>query len=184
MVYIIPTIILFWIAFAIYNDAKQRYQDDSYAPILWAVGVFFILIIILPIYLINRPAKLDEKKKSLPISLSCLLAWLLPGAGHLYLGKKGRAIAFFLCIFFLFFIGILIQGNLFTFENGKFLRNLATIANMGIGPIYFLAKYGGLERSNIWSYTYDYGTVFIVISGLLNILLIFDAYDIAVGRKS
>jgi hypothetical protein len=184
MVYIIPIIISFWIAFAIYNDAKQRYQEDSYAPTLWTIGVFVLLIIFLPIYLVKRPAKLDKTKKSLPISLSCLLAWLLPGAGHLYLGKKGRAIAFFLCIFFLFFAGIAIQGNIFAFEQGKFLRNLATIADMGVGPIYFLAKYGRLERSDIWSYTYDYGTVFIIISGLLNILLIFDAYDIAVGRKN
>jgi TM2 domain-containing membrane protein YozV len=184
MVYIIPIIISFWIAFAIYNDARQRYQEDSYTPVLWAIGVFALLIIFLPVYLASRPAKLDKKKKSFPISLSCLLAWLLPGAGHLYLGKKGRAIVFFLCIFFLFFAGIVIQGNIFAFEQGKFLRNLATIADMGVGPIYFLAKYEGLERSNIWSYTYDYGTVFIIISGLLNILLVFDVYDIAAGRKN
>ena len=117
------------------------------------------------------------------VFLACLLAWCLPGSGHFFLGKKGRAITFFLCIFFLFFLGLAIEGNLYSFERGKPLSYLATLANLGVGPSYFLVKWGGLERANIWSYTYDYGTVFIVIAGLLNMLIIFDAYDIAVGRK-
>lgn len=128
--------------------------------------------------------KANVRKSNLLIFLACFLAWLLPGAGHLYLGKKGRAIALFLCVYFLFFIGLTIEGHLYTFEWGRVLRNLATIANLGVGPAYFVAKWSGLERDNVWSYTYDYGTVFIIIAGLLNMLIIFDVFDIAIGRKS
>lgn len=60
--YIVGIIIAFWVAFAIYRDAKNRYPKASSAPILWALGVFLILIVFLPIYLIVRPKKLKEEK--------------------------------------------------------------------------------------------------------------------------
>ena len=31
--------------------------------------------------------------------------------------------------------------------------------------------------------TYEYGNCFLIVSGLLNFLVILDAYDIALGRK-
>ena len=59
---IVGIIIAFWIAFAIYRDAKNRYPTASSAPIRWAIGVFLALIIFLPIYLIVRPKKLKEEQ--------------------------------------------------------------------------------------------------------------------------
>jgi len=38
--------------------------------------------------------------------VACVLAWLLPGLGHLYLGKKGRAAVFFLVVVATFGLGI------------------------------------------------------------------------------
>jgi len=31
--------------------------------------------------------------------------------------------------------------------------------------------------------TYEYGNCFLIVTGLLNVLVIFDAFDIGMGRK-
>lgn len=61
--FIVGVIIAFWVAFAIFQDAKQRYEEGSSAPILWALGVFGIMIIFLPIYFLKRPEKPGEHKE-------------------------------------------------------------------------------------------------------------------------
>jgi hypothetical protein len=42
----------------------------------------------------------------------------------------------------------------------------------------------GHELGNVRSVTYEYGNTFTAVGGLLNILVILDAHDIAMGRKS
>jgi len=41
----------------------------------------------------------------------------------------------------------------------------------------------GLGTGDPTAYTYDYANVFIYVAGLLNMLVIVDAFDIAMGRK-
>ncbi|MBR2518438.1 MAG: hypothetical protein IKE46_01420 [Selenomonadaceae bacterium] len=48
--------IAFLISLWVFNDAKSR---GSSAPVLWAIGVFLLLIIFLPAYLLMRPSKKD-----------------------------------------------------------------------------------------------------------------------------
>jgi hypothetical protein len=36
----------------------------------------------------------------------------------------------------------------------------------------------------VTSVTFEYANTFLIVSGLLNLLVILDAYDVAVGRKS
>jgi len=40
----------------VYFDARQRYRAP-WAPILWAMLVFLVLIFFLPMYLMTRPPK-------------------------------------------------------------------------------------------------------------------------------
>jgi hypothetical protein len=63
--FIVAIIIAFWVAFAVFKDAKLRYEEGSSAPILWALGVFCVMIIFLPIYLLTRPEKPGEKKEKI-----------------------------------------------------------------------------------------------------------------------
>src|SRR3954452_12726201 len=114
--------------------------------------------------------------------IAMLLAWVIPGGGHFYLGRRGRALAFFAIVVFLFTIGLLIDGRLYTIEKGNILSVLATLGSMGSGTLYFIGRAMG-SRSDITSITFEYGTAFTLTAGLMNLLLVLDCYDIAEGRK-
>lgn len=116
--------------------------------------------------------------------LAMILAYLVPGAGHFYLGYRRRAAAFFAIVFFMFVIGLAIDGNLYTFAESRqaLLRILASIGSMGAGILYFAARAMG-PHGDVTSMTYEYGTTFTLTAGLMNLLLVLDCFDIAEGRK-
>ena len=116
--------------------------------------------------------------------LAMMLAYLVPGAGHFYLGYRRRAAAFFVIVFLLFVIGLSIDGNLYTLrESGRaLLRVLASLGSMGAGVMYFIARSIG-PHGDVTSITYEYGTTFTLTAGLMNLLLVLDCFDIAEGRK-
>jgi hypothetical protein len=111
-----------------------------------------------------------------------LLGFLVPGAGHYYLGRAARAAAFFAIVIFLFVVGLLLDGKVYVFEAGKPLTFLATLGSIGAGLPYFIARLLG-PFGNVQSITYEYGTAFALTAGLMNLLLVLDCYDIAEGRK-
>jgi TM2 domain-containing membrane protein YozV len=111
-----------------------------------------------------------------------VLAFLIPGAGHFYLGRRGRALAFFAIVLSMFVAGILLQGKVYVSEPGKPLTALASLASLGLGIPYFVARAVGVA-GNITSITYEYGTAFTLTAGLMNLLLVLDSYDIAEERK-
>lgn len=138
--------------------------------------------------------------------VACLLAWLVPGLGHLYLGRKGRAGVFFTVVVSLFALGVASDGAASLFEQRQPLTFLATLDNLATGPVDLISRYAtygaivyalpGEEgdprraellvrlRTRVRSVTYEYGTTFLLTAGLMNILLILDAFDIATGRKN
>jgi Family of unknown function (DUF6677) len=46
-----------------------------------------------------------------------------------------------------------------------------------------IAKLLGLGEGVVTAASYEYGNTFMIVSGLLNMLVVLDAYDIALGRK-
>jgi hypothetical protein len=114
--------------------------------------------------------------------IAMLLAFVVPGGGHFYLGRRARAAAFFCIVLALFAIGLSIDGRLYWFERGNLLADLATLGSMGAGPLYFIARGMGVS-GDITSITFEYGSAFTLTAGLMNLLLILDSYDIAEGRK-
>ena len=115
---------------------------------------------------------------------SMLLAFVVPGAGHFYLGRRDRAIGFFIVIVALFAIGLSIDGSLYTLaeSRGSLLKTLASVGSMGSGALYFLANLRG-PHGSVTSLTFEYGTTFILTAGLMNLLLVLDCFDIAMDRK-
>lgn len=111
------------------------------------------------------------------------LALALPGAGHFFLGRRARAAAFLLIVSAMLAIGIAAGGKVHTFVPGRAMNNLATVGAMGTGLLYFLARElaGG---GDVLSATFEHGTAFTLTAGLMNLLLVLDAGDIAGGRKS
>ena len=115
--------------------------------------------------------------------LAMILAYVVPGAGHVYLGYRRRAAAFFAIVLLMFVIGLAIDGNLYTLDRGQpILRLLASLGSMGAGLLYFIARAIG-PHGDVTSITYEYGTTFTLTAGLMNLLLVLDCFDIAEGRK-
>jgi hypothetical protein len=60
---------------------------------------------------------------------------------------------------------------------------LAAFADLGIGLSYFIANMLGYGIGDVRAVTYEYGNAFLIVAGLLNLLVVIDAYDVAMGRK-
>jgi hypothetical protein len=115
---------------------------------------------------------------------ACLLAWLLPGAGHLYLRRWGKGFLFLGAIGTLFILGVALDAGLkphLGFDD--LLALLRSVAQMCLGAPYFLARALGFEAGLVTSVSHEYGNTFTEVAGLLNVLVILDAYDTALGRK-
>ncbi len=160
--------------------------------------------------------------------LAAFLAWLIPGAGHLYQGRTGKGILFFVCILGTFFYGMYIGSGHVVYASTAdifsrpFLDRWQYICQVGVGlpalpalvqrarmrehkaPLPLLGDVmrppidfqpGGFLSTDLsdpnhtvqhpdelskWNYEYgeyfDIGTMFTVIAGLLNVLVVFDAY--------
>ena len=115
--------------------------------------------------------------------LLCVAAWAVPGAGHLWLGRRSKGLAFLVALPLMFAIGLAIQGRLFPFAMSDPLVGLAALADLGIGVPYLVATTLGLGGGRVLAVTYEYGNAYLIVAGLLNLLVVIDAYDIALGRK-
>ena len=113
-----------------------------------------------------------------------VLGWLFPGLGHFYLGRRKTALAFALIVTATFLAGISFQGRLYWIEPGQPLTMLATFAVYGAGLLNIAARVlSDNPGGTILSATYEYGCAFLLTAGLMNLLLVLDAWDIATGRK-
>jgi hypothetical protein len=115
--------------------------------------------------------------------LLCLASWAIPGAGHLWLGRKSKGLVFLAALPAMFAIGLAIHGRLFPFDLSEWLVCLAAIADVGIGIPYFIAAALGYGAGEVRAVTYEYGNAFLIVAGLLNLLVVVDVYDVALGRK-
>jgi hypothetical protein len=112
-----------------------------------------------------------------------LSGWLIPGAGHLILGKWVRALLIALAILTMFAIGIALGGKLYSPNTGEPLDMLGFVGDLGAGLPYLIARLIGWGQAPVLVAIADYGTKFIVVSGMLNIVSAIDAHSIAIGRK-
>jgi len=117
-------------------------------------------------------------------TFACVVAALVPGLGHAVMKKWDRALVFFASITLMFFIGVALQGRVFGADFSDLFSTLKFIADAGAGLLYWVARLRGMGVGEPTSYTYDFGNVFIYVAGLLNMLVVVDAFDIARGRKS
>ena len=124
-----------------------------------------------------------EETQSGTLVLLCLASWAIPGAGHLWLGRRSKGLVFLIALPLMFAIGVAIRGRLFPFELSDPLVGLAALADLGIGATYFVAGALGYGGGEVRAVTYEYGNAFLIVAGLLNMLVVIDAYDIAMGRK-
>ena len=124
-------------------------------------------------------------------------AWLIPGLGHWFLGKKKRAVVFAVVIFCAFVTGVLLQGEIGTPKPQSPFSWLAAFACLGNGALsiarlIWLNGLGGLLASLPFELQgggspsaagFAYGNTFLYTAGLMNLLAVLDVSDIARGDK-
>jgi len=115
--------------------------------------------------------------------LICLAAWAVPGAGHLALGRFSKGLVFLCALTLMFVFGLRLEGRLFPIEFSQPLVALAALADMGIGLPFAIARGLGAGGGRVVALTYEYGNAFLIVAGLMNMLVVLDAFDIAQGRK-
>ncbi len=130
----------------------------------------------------GQQPRAGSREASNPL-LYCGLGLVLPGGGHLALGRRGTGVVFLVSIGLLFGFGLHMEGELFPFEAAAPLTLLAGAAEVGAGGLYVAARLLGFGAGNPEAPTYEYGYAFLIVAGLLNMLVVLDAWDIATGAK-
>jgi len=113
-----------------------------------------------------------------------LVGWLVPGAGHLILGKWVRGLLLFVSILGMYLIGLGLAGKVYTPNTGDMLDMLGFAGQLGTGLLYFAARLFGWGAASVVNTLADYGTKFLVVAGLLNVIAAIDAHSLANGRKA
>jgi hypothetical protein len=138
--------------------------------------------------------------------VAAFLAWMVPGLGHYYQGRKGKAILYAACILGLYFTGMALAEfkvvywrwiNPLAYPEkfclhyfGQFWMGLLTLPALIQGTL----KYYGHD-SILWGFLaeppqvilnglhprlgklVEMGTIYTTVAGLLNVLAIYDAYE-------
>ena len=115
--------------------------------------------------------------------LAPAIGWLIPGAGHMIQKRWIRGLLLMVSVIAMFVLGLLMQGHIYKPNGGNILYVLGFIGDMGAGGMYIVCRALDLGNVVVAHTTADYGTTFIVVSGLLNFISVADAYHIAIGKK-
>jgi hypothetical protein len=140
-------------------------------------------------------------------SLAAFLAWLWPGAGHIYQRRYGKGILFMVCVLGTYFFGLGIgEGRVVyaSFRKADFRYPYLLQVAVGAPALPAAVQYRRVivhEQLPLWNgmmappsleprkghvelsalhkdlgRNFELGTLYTMIAGLLNILVIFDAY--------
>jgi hypothetical protein len=113
----------------------------------------------------------------------CVAGILIPGLGHALQRKWMRAAIFFLSISIMVLIGLQLKGRLCGPGYEDIFSALKFIAEAGAGLLYWIPLLTGFGTGAPEAYTFDYANLFLYVAGLLNMLVVIDVFDIALGRK-
>ena len=122
-------------------------------------------------------AKNNKIDHSLFLFIVGILAWMVPGAGHLAIKEKKRAAVIFVTIMGLFLTGLWIGSVGIIDQVGSFAWY---IAQSMVSPVVFVL--GSITRSGnypVYGHPQDIGQIYTSIAGLLNLLCILSAVYMA-----
>ena len=108
---------------------------------------------------------------------------LVPGLGHALCGRRARGAAFFGLVGAAVALGLALggaPGSIPARGPGAVLTAAATHA---VVLPALLVRVAGLRAGNPASPSFEVATTYLVIAGVLNVLLAFDAWDVAGERK-
>jgi len=146
----------------------------------------------------QQPSGVVELKDPL---VAAVLAWLIPGLGHIYQGRRAKGLLFMSCLLCTFFYGLFISDGRAVYASWQESdKRYPYLCQLGAGlpalpalvQTYLVREgkaplMGGVmappatpAELNDWYKTlnryFELGTVYTMIAGLLNILAIYDAW--------
>ena len=133
----------------------------------------------------GQSAVLKPESQVLTVA-ACIGGLLIHGLGHLLLRRWIRGGLLLASVLLMFALGLQMQGALTpppASNEWLSFRTLNAFANAGVGLPYVMARGLGWGEGVPTSQTADYGWLFLVVAGLLNYLIVLDAFDVARGRK-
>jgi hypothetical protein len=117
------------------------------------------------------------------VYLPLIAGWLVPGAGHFLLGKWVRGALLTASILGMFVLGLAMQGKIYSNAH-EILELLGLVGDLGNGLLYIASRVLGLGADSVQVTTADWGSRFIVVAGLLNVIAAVDAHNLRTGRKA
>lgn len=130
------------------------------------------------------PAKATTSAQQQHSYGALILGWLIPGGGHFLTGRWIRGLILFLSITAMFAIGLAANGRLYAPNTNNLIDMLAFVGDLCAGGLFIVAKLLGFGNVVVSIVSADYGTMFAVVAGLLNIVAAVDAHNLRIGRKS
>jgi hypothetical protein len=111
------------------------------------------------------------------------VGWLLPGLGHIIQKRWIRGLLLMVSVCLMFFLGVVMQGKIYSGHPSDILEALGLVGDIGNGGLYIASKALGYGQGAVFRATADYGTKYVIVAGLLNVICVVDAYHIAIGKK-
>jgi hypothetical protein len=131
----------------------------------------------------NKKTSANSASQEGFVYLPLIAGWLVPGGGHFLLRKWGRGALLAASILGMFVLGLTMQGKVYSSAH-DILDILGLAGDLGNGLLYVLSRMLGFGDVQVQVTTADWGTRFIVVAGLLNIIAAVDAHNLRTGRKS
>lgn len=113
--------------------------------------------------------------------LGLVMTWLVPGAGHFYIGRRGKAVYFFSLISAAYLLGLILADfccvNIDRFPwhyAGEIFYGGATLITQSLTRDLLV---GGFNRF------LEHGTLITTVAGLLNVVVMVDFYETWARKK-
>ena len=110
-----------------------------------------------------------------------VLTWLIPGAGHCYLGRKGKGIYFFVLITAAYVLG-LILADFCNVNPERFPWHYAGEIFYGGATLLVQFLTASLKVGEFNRFL-EHGTLITTVAGLLNVVVMVDCYETWVKNK-
>jgi hypothetical protein len=128
-----------------------------------------------------KPAQGKPAEKGF-VYFPLIAGWLVPGAGHFLVGKWLRGVLLAVAIIVMFVLGLAMQGKIYSSAQ-DIIGMLGMAGDLGSGILYFISRAAGWGAAPTQTTVADYGSKFIVVAGLLNVIAAVDAHNLRTGRK-
>jgi len=114
-----------------------------------------------------------------------LLGWLVPGAGHVLLGKWKKGLFLFLLLGATYLFGLWIVGfRAVSFDDNPFYY----VGQYGSGATFLLARLFGAEkaypRPEVHPSWFDPGLLYVCVVGLLNLVIMMNVMDVKLAAPA